>query len=373
MSDDRIHPIVMPKWGLSMEEGKLSSWLADEGADIGPGDDIMEVETDKITNVVEATKTGVLRRRLGEEGVVYPVRALLGVLADRNVAEDEIDAFVGTYDVPQASGRGDAADAGPVYEFIETPSGRLRYAKRGESGAPVVLVHGFGGDLDNWLFNIDALAEVAKVCAFDLPGHGQSAKALPDGGLEGLARALGQFMDGVGFDAAHLVGHSMGGAVVANLALSAPERATSLTLIDSAGLGHAINGDYISGFVGAQSRRELKPVLKDLFADPNLVNRKLVDDLLRYKRLDGVTEALSDLAASLFAGGRQTTVLAGPLGRIECPRLVIWGGEDAVIPASDAYAVDGAVVEVVAGAGHMVQMEAAGKVNELIIRHMAGS
>ena len=47
-------------------------------------------------------------------------------------------------------------------------------AARGDE--TVILIHGFGGDLDNWLFNIDALAEKATVYALDIPGHGQSTK-----------------------------------------------------------------------------------------------------------------------------------------------------------------------------------------------------
>lgn len=80
----------------------------------------------------------------------------------------------------------------------------------------------------------------------------------------------------------------------------------------------------------------------------------------------------SPLISPLFAGARQTTVLAEPLGQLECSTLVIWGKEDAVIPAVEAHAISGAVVKVIPGAGHMVQMEEAGKVNESIIRHLSG-
>ena len=61
-------------------------------------------------------------------------------------------------------------------------AGNLRYAKRGDGAETVILVHGFGGDLDGWLFNIDALGEKATVYALDLPGHGQSTKTLDNPG-----------------------------------------------------------------------------------------------------------------------------------------------------------------------------------------------
>ena len=141
----------------------------------------------------------------------------------------------------------------------------------------------------------------------------------------------------------------------------------SLSLISAAGLGPEINADYIDGFVSAASRRELKPVLLNLFADSSLVNRSLVDDLLKYKRIDGVHEALQQLAASLFPGGVQQQVLAPQIADLGKATLVVWGAEDQVIPSAHAQNLAGATVEVIDGAGHMVQMEQASRVNELIL------
>ena len=198
MSDNRIKPIVMPKWGLSMKEGKVTGWLAEEGTRIDVGKEILEVETDKIAGVVEAADSGVLRRRVGAPDTVYPVKALLGVVADESVSDAEIDAYVAGYVTPAVE-EGEE-EAGPAHEFLELPEGRIRYARRGSGPQNVILIHGFGGDIDNWLFNIDALAEQATVYAFDLPGHGQSSKGITDPTLRGLSQALFAFIDGWGWE-----------------------------------------------------------------------------------------------------------------------------------------------------------------------------
>ena len=262
-------------------------------------------------------------------------------------------------------------EQGPAYEYAETSAGRLRYTVQGEGTETVLLVHGFGGDLDNWLFNIDALAAGSRVVALDLPGHGPSPSPIPDPSVPGLANAVLEFMDAAEVEAAHLVGHSLGGAIALALAASAPGRVRSVTLVCPAGLGPEINREYIDGFVSSASRRQLKPVLENLFADPGLVNRSLVDGVLKYKRLDGVTESLEALADGVFPDGAQRWVEPGAVAALDVPVLAIWGAEDRIVPAAHAGAAAGATVEVIEGAGHMVQMEAAPRVNALVTAHIA--
>jgi pyruvate dehydrogenase E2 component (dihydrolipoamide acetyltransferase) len=99
----------------------------------------------------------------------------------------------------------------------------------------------------------------------------------------------------------------------------------------------------------------------------------MVDDLLKYKRLDGVGDALGALREGIFADGRQATDLRGALKSAGVPTLVIAGAEDRIIPLAHAKGVAGAKLEIIQGAGHMPQMEQAGKVNGLVKAHIAGS
>jgi pyruvate dehydrogenase E2 component (dihydrolipoamide acetyltransferase) len=367
-----IIPIVMPKWGLSMKEGTVNEWLVEEGTEITVGMPILDVETDKIANAVEAPDAGLLRRRVAAAGDTLPVKALLGVLAPSSVSDAEVDEYVSSYVTPAADE--EAGEEAAAYHFVDVDGLRVRYASRGgdDASRPAVLfIHGFGGDLDNWLFNLDALAETHRVFALDLPGHGQSTPQAPGTTLADLAAFVGKFMDAVGLERAHLVGHSMGGGIAAQMAIDAPARVRSVALISPVGFGDEINNAYTDGFVTAQSRRELKPVVELLFANPELVSRQMLDDLLKYKRLDGVSDALTALGSGLFAGGRQAARPGDALGDAGKPVLVIWGGKDRIIPAAHAQnAPSGATVRVFDDAGHMSQMEKANEVNGLLKEHV---
>ena len=186
-----IQPIIMPKWGLAMEEGTLTAWLVQDRSQIEKGQEIAEIETTKIANVFESPASGTLRRIVAKPGDVVPVGALLAVLAPPSVSDSDIDGFVAGFVVEASTDADDAA--GAVAERRMERNGRtLVYKTAGAQSAatPVVLIHGFGGDSDNWLFNIEEIAKDRPVYALDLPGHGKSTKTLAGGDLGELADAV---------------------------------------------------------------------------------------------------------------------------------------------------------------------------------------
>jgi len=365
-----ITAITMPKWGLTMTEGKVIGWLKQQGQSFAEGEELLEIETTKITNVVEAEAGGILRRIVAPAGATLPVGALLAVVAPEAVADSDIDTFVSDFAVPEPSAEAavDAEAASP--RELEAGGLRLRYLALGESDRiPVLLLHGFGADLNTWMFTQPALAEGRRVIALDLPGHGGSTKQLDHADVESLATIVDHALKALGIERLHLVGHSMGGGIAIAFASREPERVATLTLIASASLGPEINATFIDGFVRAARRREAVEVLNLLVHDPALVSRTMVEDVLRYKRLDGVTEALAAFAEEWFPGGRQIVGLGDGVAVLKLPVQIIWGREDRIIPAAHAEALASRLpVHILEQTGHLPHMEKAGEVNRLIKR-----
>ncbi len=127
----KIRAFTMPKWGIEMQEGRLAEWLVNEGDTFEQGDLLALIETDKISNEVEAEFDSVLRLVTCETGETYPVGALLGVFADASVSDADVQAFADSFiaadtstAVGEGSGKGNkpapAAAAAP--EVVEAPA-----------------------------------------------------------------------------------------------------------------------------------------------------------------------------------------------------------------------------------------------------------
>ena len=369
-----ITAITMPKWGLTMTEGKVVAWLKPQGAPLAPGEELLEIETSKITNVMEAEADGTLVRVVAPEGATLPIGALLAVVAPEGTSAAEIDAFVAGFVVPEpAEAASDEASA-PAPRDIQAAGKRLRILEMGSGGGiPVLLLHGFGADLNSWMFTQPALADGRRTIALDLPGHGGSTKDAGAGDAGALAGAVEAALSALDLERVHLVGHSMGGAVAASVAARRPDRVATLTLIATAGLGPDINAAFIDGFVSAARRRDVEAVLRFLVHDPALVSRAMVEDVLRYKRIDDVAAALETIARAWFPGGRQALDLVAAVTGLPMPVQLIWGHDDRIVPVAHAEALAGRLpVHILADSGHLPHMEKSAAVNTLIRRFIEG-
>ena len=362
MTNDKIRRMTMPKWGLSMQSGKVTEWLVSEGDEVTEGQDFAEIDTDKIAAALESTWSGIVRALVVEANVDVPVGGTIAVVAPADVPQEEIDAVVAEAKEQLASGVIEE-DVGPKVAEVDIDGRSIAYAVLGDTESeaiPVVFVHGYGGDKNSWLFVQEPISADRATYALDLPGHGASSKDVGDGSVATLASSLLAFVSELGLSRVHLVGHSMG-AAVATVAAADPAAAgkvASLTLISPVGYGPDLNAGYIRGFAGAQTRRELKPHLQQLFADQSLVNGQLIDDLLKYKRLDGVDVALALIVAALLDGERSAVDVTAEQASFAGNTVAVWGTEDKVLPASNAGSLQGrATVHTVDGAGHMVHME----------------
>lgn len=252
---------------------------------------------------------------------------------------------------------------------------RLRIIDSGAGGTPVVFLHGFGASLYTWRKTLPAVAGAGyRVIALDSPGFGLSGK--PAGGYHNsdYARVVLALLDSLGVSSAVLVGHSMGGAIAAEVALTRPERVRGLVLIDAAGFGVQWPGILKVArwpFVGVaataiRGRWITERMLRSLYADPSKVTEADVDQYYAPVPSRDFARALRGVLREF-----RFDSLAGRLGSLETPTLVVWGDADQLIPLRDGVKLAselprGAFV-VVSRAGHTPAEETPDELNRLLI------
>ena len=257
---------------------------------------------------------------------------------------------------------------------VEIDGMPIRYLAGGE-GPSLVLLHGAGDNALDWQWVMPALAATHRVYAPDLPGSPESARPAADYSPAFFERFVAAFVDALDIGRATFVGNSLGGLIALRLALSEPERAGALVLVDSAGLGRAVNPAFTSvnvpGLgeaalpfwrtpVGAYQRAWGRTAL--LFTHPpGSVPREWVAEQCRLALSPGYLEAHLAVLRTQVGFGGQREVLVDQLTLLEIPTLVVWGAGDRVFPESQARVAAARLQEgslaVVPDCGHMPHVE----------------
>jgi pimeloyl-ACP methyl ester carboxylesterase len=244
-------------------------------------------------------------------------------------------------------------------EAVRVSGVEIAYERVGD-GPLLVFVHGAGDDSRVWRPQLDALADEFTVVAWDEPGAGRSSDVPGDFGLADYACCLAGLIEKLALGPAHVVGLSWGGTVVQELYRNHPELVATLILVDTyagwkGSLSRAEVRARVAGVRQMLAAAEGEPVstLDGLFAgDPPVEFLPLLQEMAANFRRRSMQNALRAMA-----NADQRDLLS----RIAVPTSLIWGELDERSPLSIArqfeQAIHGAKLVVLAGAGHMSNLE----------------
>jgi 4,5:9,10-diseco-3-hydroxy-5,9,17-trioxoandrosta-1(10),2-diene-4-oate hydrolase len=252
----------------------------------------------------------------------------------------------------------------------------------------VILIHGIGSSLEDWAFNINALAEKHRVYAIDLVGFGRSDKPEPSYSPEysSFARFVNDFMVAQRIEHASLVGNSMGGAVSLQFAIQFPEKLEKLVLVNSAGLGKEFSPALrictltrIGELLIQPGRKGIARSLKALVYDKTLVTDEQVESQCQLASLPGWQEYfLSTLRNVVSFRGQRSDVIRpiiDNLSSITTPTLIIWGQQDEMIPVAHAQIakerIPNAELHIFDCCGHVPPKEHPEEFNNLVLQFLA--
>jgi 3-oxoadipate enol-lactonase len=258
-------------------------------------------------------------------------------------------------------------------KFADSAAGPLAYVRRG-AGAPLLLIMGVAGHHRMWSEEfLAALAQRFDVVAFDNRGIGESARAEAGLTLDDLATDAVAVMDHLGWETAHVVGISMGGAIAQLVALDHPSRVRTLTL----GCTWAEGSDAWADGVGklAEAARSGDPV-----AAARLMFEANVSP--GFAAESGHFQEFAEIAGSVKVPGPVVLMqmnaaishdATSRLGALELPALVVHGTADDVIKHEAgerlAAAIPGATLDLWDGVGHLFFWEQPGRAADAIAAH----
>jgi pimeloyl-ACP methyl ester carboxylesterase len=248
---------------------------------------------------------------------------------------------------------------------------RLHYREAGR-GAPVILLHGLGGDGSRWAPNISSLATTFHVIALDQIGFGDSDKPLANYHVGMLSEFLVGFLNAIGIPKASLVGNSMGASVAAYTAVHDPQVVDGLVLVDGAGYAPAPGAPPLNPhrrqINNGVTREETREWARLMFHDKSLVTDAMVDENLTMRLHSAF--AISKIMDSNDSGLGGIT--QDEMRRIHEPTLILWGKYDEVAGPPEQTAarlhcdISGSRLVVIDNASHFPQLEHPEEFNRLV-------
>lgn len=254
---------------------------------------------------------------------------------------------------------------------------KLHYLEAGK-GAPVVLLHGLGGDGSRWAPNIAPLARDFHVFALDQIGFGQSDKPLANYHTGMLAEFLADFLKAVNLPKASLVGNSMGAGVALYTAVHFPQVVDRIVLADGGGFRAAGATAPVAPTADALRRRQLqnsvtreetREFFKILFYDKRLVTDRMVDEQLAMRLRSAFT------ITKMQEAGERGTLTESAVRSVKAPTLILWGKYDELANPAGAdrleQAIPGSRKVIIDNCGHLPQLEKAEEFNHLVREFLA--
>lgn len=411
-------PVLYPKVSLEMSRGAISRWLVAEGATVAAGEILFEIENDKAAVEVEAPAAGVLRR-LADEGAEVDVGATVArILAPGEVDRAEAPAPAAARAPEQGSvpvapvavpppaqpapdrranpnptplarriarengislqgvvgtgPRGRVQHSDVVAELarlsggapaaappVAAPAGGALHAvwlHRGD-GVPVVLLHGFSAEINNWRGMFAGARPEWATLALDLPGHGRSPRSVPET-LDAVAAIVERQLVAEGIAECVIAGHSFGGAVAARVASRNQLDVRGLCLFAPAGLHPLIDHDFIRGILRAKRPESLRPWLEHLVHDPRVISAVFEQAVATARQDQDLTAAMEAFAERFFPDGTQAFSIRDDLAQLNQPVRVIFGHQDRVLPFASTRGLPGHVgLHALDQCGHMPHLE----------------
>ena len=267
-------------------------------------------------------------------------------------------------------------------EYLSVGGHRIRFLEKGK-GPPLVLLHGMGGSLEWWEYNLDAFSEKFRTIAFDFPGFGFSSKLDIDFRQDSASNFMVSFLDAFQLSRASLIGNSMGGIIAFLTAASQPDRVDKLILVDNAGFGAKLSFPLRLGTVfpfgemalSMRNRTVARMFLSRLFYDSQKIPDHLIPTVLKIFNMAQTRKTcLRVLRSGVNLRGLKEDIwlrILDKAGSLPHKTLILWGMNDKVVPLNQAYVGKGLIknslLHVFDKCGHLPQVEWPEKFNRLVL------